>query len=206
MSQDPCSQHCVFCGTFPAPGVTKFSRKASCPAPSYRVFLQWLCQQHFSKNASAVLGHLRLLLGPTRDQAAVKRKGNAQIQSLASTTTSISMSSTQKTISAMKMLRTPMFIPCKPKVKGCTTVITPLCRLRLVFSAPVASEASINASLQLSTRLKPSSPCLYIFCSGHSRQFSQSWNTHESTWFSKDRITGYGDVLKALSAMASMAS
>lgn len=33
-----------------------------------------------------------------------------------------------------------------------------------------------------------------------------SGGTHESTWFSKERITGYGDVLKALSAMASITS
>lgn len=31
-------------------------------------------------------------------------------------------------------------------------------------------------------------------------------DTHESTWFSNDRMTGYGEVLKALSAMASIAS
>lgn len=30
--------------------------------------------------------------------------------------------------------------------------------------------------------------------------------THESTWFSKERVTGYGEVLKALSAMASITS
>ena len=30
--------------------------------------------------------------------------------------------------------------------------------------------------------------------------------TYESTWFSKDRMTGYGDVLKALSAIASITS
>lgn len=30
--------------------------------------------------------------------------------------------------------------------------------------------------------------------------------TYESTWFSKDRMTGYGEVLKALSAMASITS
>lgn len=30
--------------------------------------------------------------------------------------------------------------------------------------------------------------------------------TYESTWFSKERMTGYGDVLKALSAMASITS
>ena len=30
--------------------------------------------------------------------------------------------------------------------------------------------------------------------------------TYESTWFSKDRMTGYGEVLKALSAIASITS
>lgn len=30
--------------------------------------------------------------------------------------------------------------------------------------------------------------------------------TYESTWFSKERMTGYGEVLKALSAMASITS
>lgn len=64
----------------PAPS---FPERPPAPAPSYRVFLQWLCQQHVSKNGSAVLGHLCLLLGPKRDEAGVKRKANAQMQSLA---------------------------------------------------------------------------------------------------------------------------
>lgn len=34
----------------------------------------------------------------------------------------------------------------------------------------------------------------------------KSFGTYESTWFSKDRMTGNGDVLKALSAMASITS
>lgn len=37
-------------------------------------------------------------------------------------------------------------------------------------------------------------------------QLSQADGTYESTWFSKDRMTGYGEVLKALSAMASITS
>lgn len=71
----------------PAPAVTEFSSKATqwppAPAPSYRVLLQGLCQQHVPKNGPAVLGHLCLLLGPRRDQAGVKRKATAQIQSVA---------------------------------------------------------------------------------------------------------------------------
>lgn len=40
----------------------------------------------------------------------------------------------------------------------------------------------------------------------HEFTASQADGTYESTWFSKDRMTGYGEVLKALSAMASMTS
>lgn len=35
---------------------------------------------------------------------------------------------------------------------------------------------------------------------------TQSDLTYESTWFSKDRMRGYGEVLKALSAIASITS
>lgn len=36
--------------------------------------------------------------------------------------------------------------------------------------------------------------------------YSETDTTYESTWFSKDRMTGYGEVLKALSAIASITS
>lgn len=39
-----------------------------------------------------------------------------------------------------------------------------------------------------------------------SRRHRQRKVTHESTWFSKDRMRGYGEVLKALSAIASITS
>lgn len=40
----------------------------------------------------------------------------------------------------------------------------------------------------------------------HQFTASPADGTYESTWFSKDRMTGYGEVLKALSAMASITS